>query len=104
MSLVDQNPATQVENLKRKEMSLCQKIWFSNLIYLCNPMSQTVDISKSEFSVIKTSKFSPSGAKFIGIRKFEFVAKTHFILRHEVDYPVKIRVLHNRFKMLVNIK
>ena len=53
---------------------------------------------------LKYQRFTPSGCKDIGIRKFEFVAKTHFILRHEVDYPVKIRVLHNRFKMLVNIK
>ena len=49
-------------------------------------MSYTLNISNYEFFQVKKSKFeisriTPSGCKYIGIRKFEFVAKLNSFLR-----------------------
>ena len=63
---------------------MSQTLIFYKFLYLCNPM--TLDISNYEFFCIisnylslKYQKSRTSGSIDIGIRKFEFVAKTQFL-------------------------
>ena len=66
---------------------MSQALDFVIPIYLQpNVESYTLNISNYEFFQFKKSKFeisriTPSGCKYIGIRKFEFVAKLNSFLR-----------------------
>ena len=73
----------------RKELSLSHKRWFSNLyiLYLCNSMSLTLDISIYEFCQIKYSKLEISKVYTIRLQRWirilEIVAKTQFLWHME---------------------
>ena len=63
-----------------KELSLCNKLWCSNpyifSIQCSRPyIFQTMNYAISNPS-LKYQRFTSSGCRDIGIRKFEFVAKT----------------------------
>ena len=63
-----------------KELSLCLKLWFSNLTSL---QLAVVDLRWTMNSVrsnnLKYQTFAPWGCKDIGIRNFEFVTKIQFL-------------------------
>ena len=68
-----------------KVLSLCHKLWFSNLFifathYCRTYIFQTMNSVRSINLSLKYQRFRPSGCKDTDIRKFEFVAKTLLLL------------------------
>ena len=75
-----------LEQLKYKH--ICTK-GLSLSLYICNLMSQTLDISSfesvgSNHLILKHLRFTPSGCKDIKIRKYKFVAKYNFFTNYEI--------------------
>ena len=67
-----------------KELSLCHKLKFSNpnnFATQCRrpKIFQTMNFVRSNNVSLKYKRPTPSDCKDIGIRKFEFVAKTQFL-------------------------
>ena len=77
-----------------KEMSSCHKLYFFNLcIYATRSrrhlLFQTINSVWSNNISLKYYRFTSSGCKNIGIRKFEFVAKNHFLCLYKFLIFVK---------------
>ena len=79
----------EVWNWTLKELRYCHRLWFSNfyifttqcrrpLIFQTNNSARSYNIS------LKYLRLTPSGSIDIGIRKFEFVAKTLFLCINKV--------------------
>ena len=71
-----------IENVL-KELSLCHKLKFSNPNIFATQcrrpqIFQTMNSVRSNSVSLKYQRPTPSGCKDIGVRKFEFVAKTQF--------------------------
>ena len=86
-----------------KEMSFCQKFWFSNpyifAVWCCKPlMFQTIIIWSKRIHSLKYQRSSTLNYKEIGIRKLEFVAKTQFQSLHL--YLITYIVYKDIFKYL----
>ena len=68
----------------RKELSFCHKLKFSNSYNLATRFLRPL-ICQTNNSVISNSlslkyqRFTPSGCKDIGVRKYKFVAKTQLL-------------------------
>ena len=67
-----------------KELSFCHKLRFSYSYNLetCFPrplIFQTINSGRSNSLSLKYQRFTPSGCKDIGVRKYKFVAKTQFL-------------------------
>jgi len=70
----------------RKELTLCNKLWFSNPYVFGfqrrKPLKfQTMTFIRSKNISLKYQRFSTLGSKNIGIRKSEFVAKSQFLFK-----------------------
>ena len=68
----------------QKELSFCHKLRFSYSYNLatCFPrplIFQTINSGRSSSLSLKYQRFTPSGCKDIGVRKYKFVAKTQFL-------------------------
>ena len=68
----------------QKELSLCHTLGFSNPYIFATPWHrpqkfQTKNPVRLNYLSLKYVRFTPSGCKYIEIRKFEFVAKTQFL-------------------------
>jgi len=66
-----------------KEISICNKLWLSNSYNLATHsprpfIFQTINSFRSNSLSLKYQRFTPSGCEAIGVRKFQFVAKTEF--------------------------
>ena len=73
-----------VKNLHIKELSFCHKLRFSYSYNLATCFSrplifQTINSGRSSSLSLKYQRFTPSGCKDIGVRKYKFVAKTQFL-------------------------
>ena len=82
-----------------KELSFCHKLWFSNSYNLATHsltpfIFRTINSVRSNSLSLKYHRFTPSGCKDIGIRKFEFVANS---------FLQKIHFLRFKFFLNVNI-
>ena len=66
--------------LKLKEIESFPQTLIFLSFYLCNLMSSflTKESVTSNNMSLKYQRFTPSGCKDKGIKKYEFVAKTHF--------------------------
>ena len=65
-------------------MSICNKLWLSNFYKMATHsprpfIFQTINSVRSNSLSLKYQRFTPSGCEAIGVRKFEFVAKTQFL-------------------------
>ena len=70
-----------------KELSLCHKLLFSNsyiFAILCYRLQTKISVRSNNLS-LKYQKFSWLGMKDIGLRKFEFVAKSQFLYLFDVS-------------------
>ena len=72
-----------------KELSFCLKLRFSNSYNLGTRFPtplifQTFNSGRSKSLSLKYQRFTPSGCKDIGDRKFKFVAKTQFQIDVEI--------------------
>ena len=71
-------------NMKTKELTLCNKLWFSNPyifgLQRRKPLKfQNMTFVRSKSISLKYQRFTTLGSKDIGIRKSEFVAKSQFL-------------------------
>ena len=69
--------------IKEITVSICNKIWLSNSYNIATHsprpfIFQTINSFRSNSLSLKYQRFTPSGCEAIGVRKFEFVAKTVF--------------------------
>ena len=69
---------------KEKELSLCNKIWFSNPYVFSTQCSkplifQTMKYVRLNNPSLKYQRFTPTSSRDMGIRTFEFVAKTQIL-------------------------
>ena len=65
-------------------MSFCHKLRFSHYYNLATRFPrplifQTINSARSNSLSLKYQRFTPSGCKDIGVRKFKFAAKTQFL-------------------------
>ena len=70
--------------ISSKELSFCHKLKYSYPYILATQcrrslIFQTFNSVKSKNLSLKSQRFTPSGCKDKGIRKFEFMAKTQFL-------------------------
>ena len=65
------NNKTWINRRIKKILSLCHKLWFSNVYIFAFQCQRS----------LKYKRFTQLGCKDIRIRKFEFVTKTQFILK-----------------------
>ena len=73
---------------KTKEMSFCHKLKFSSPFIFAILNSRlltcpTMSYIRSQSLSLKHKRFKPSSCKDIGIRKFELVTKSQFLLTLE---------------------
>ena len=64
-------------------MSICNQLWLSNSYNLATHsprpfIFQTINSFRSNSLSLKYQRFTLSGCEAIGVRQFEFVAKTEF--------------------------
>ena len=76
--------------LVREELSLCNKLWFSNPYIFstqcCRPLIfQTMNYVRLSNPSLKYQRFTPTGCRDIGIRKFDFVAKNSVPLKTNLN-------------------
>ena len=72
-------------------MSFCHKLWFSNPYIFATQcrrplIFQTMNHVRPNNISLKHQRFTPLGCKDVEIRKFEFVVKTHFLLREFLSH------------------
>ena len=77
-----------------KELSICHKRRFSipfifSIQYRKHYIFQTMNFVRSNYLSLKYQSYTPSGCKDIGIRKFEFVAITQFLLKIKIRKYLK---------------
>ena len=77
-------PTSLFKDCWSKELSLWHKLWFYNLYNFATQcrrpkIFQTMNSVRSDNLSLKYQRFILSGCQDIGVRKFEFVAKTHFL-------------------------
>ena len=77
-----------------KKLSFCHKLWFSNPVIFATRccrflIFQTMNCDRSSSLSLKYQRNTPSGCKYIGIRKFECVAKTQFFWRFKPEWRIK---------------
>jgi len=70
--------------MAKKQISLQLQCKFRTIVsevsfFVSNPVGQTMNSVGSKRLRLKYQRFTSSGCKDIGIRKFEFVAKNHFL-------------------------
>ncbi len=70
--------------IRQKELNFCHKLRFSNSNNLATRFPrpfifQTINSGRSNSLSLKYQRFTPSGCKDRGVRKFKFVAKTQFL-------------------------
>ena len=77
---------TSHATMSKKELSFCHKLWYSNPYNFATQcrrpyIFQTMNSVRSNNHSLKYYRLTPSGFKYIRIRKFEFVATTNFFVK-----------------------